>query len=221
MKQLKISSLSRHHFALKPVLWAASLATLGGLSLQVQAATSNTPDNLGSEKNGAFVSYSTPLKGGTTGEALVNGQSNSKVAFAKQGGTHIIVVDLGKDSKLSAVQMKFTHPSKVNVYVLKNKPDGNAWGQSISGMSPDAVLTSSSRPASLNGVEGEYLVIVCPNDPGALSDFSVTGFHVINPDHQWGYYQNHGEGQGGPPGEVPLPGSAYGHQPPSVPPESH
>jgi hypothetical protein len=226
MKHSNIPSPSRYHFLLKAALLTAVVTSSGGLNLQAESAPAGgSPDNLASEKNGAFVSYSVPLKGGTPPNALVNGQPNSQLSFAKHGGTHIIVIDLGKPSKLNTVQLKFSHPSQTKVYVLKKKPDGTNWDQTLAGLSPDAVLASSGVPAHLNGAEGEFIVLVCPNDPGLFSNFYVTGFHLGDQNHQWGYYQNHGEGNGGSLGEVPLPSSAYGDhnhpQPPSVPPESH
>jgi len=200
----------------------AAIAASSGSSL---LAAPNGPDNLGTQQNGAVVSYSTPLKGGANPNALVSGKPNSKLSFANQGGTHLIVIDLGKPSKLSTVQLKFSNPSQLKVFVLKKKPEGNDWNQAIAGLNPDGVMSASGVPTPLDGAEGQFLVLVAPNNPGSFSDFFVTGTHLGGPnDHQIAFNNNHGGGQDGALAEVPLPASAFSdhpQHPPHVPPQSH
>ena len=216
---LKISFHARRSLLLNSALVAAIFTTSNGLLLNAETPATGSPGNLGTEKNGAFVSYSSPLKGGATGEALVNGQPNTKLSFSKAGGTHIIVIDLSKPSKLNTVQLKFSHPANVNVFVLKKKPEGNNWNQALEGLKPDAVLDVSGASTPLNGAEGEFLVLVYPNDPGAFSDLVVTGFHLDSREHHFANNDHFGH----PLGEVPLPESEYENHnhPPHVPPTSH
>ena len=212
MKHSEISPLSRPHFLAKSVLGAILVVSVSASS-PLTAAPAN--DNLGSQKSGAFVTYSSPLKGGASPNTLVSGQPNSKVSFANQGGTHLVVIDLGKPSKLNTVQLKFTKASKLNVFVLKSKPDDNNWSQAIAGLTPDGAITSSGAPASLDGAEGEFLVLVCPNNPGSLSDFSVSGVHLGDPNHQFAFNNQHGAhqpGGGGALAETPIPSSVFYNQ---------
>jgi len=177
------------------------------------------PDNLGTQQSGAVVAYSTPLKGGANPNSLVSGKSNTKLSFANQGKSHLIVIDLGKPSKLNSVGLKFSNPSKLNVFVLKKKPEGNDWNKAIEGLNPDGVMSSSGVPAPLDGAEGQYLVLVAPNNPGSFSDFFVTGIHLDGPnDHQIAFNHNHGD-DGNTLAEVPLPSSAYSNH--NQPPPSH
>jgi hypothetical protein len=193
--------------ARKSLVLLTPILASNALLLQAQAAPTNpSTNNLSTQVNGAFVTYTSPLKGGVSGNALVSGQKNKALSFAKPGGTHLIVIDLGKPSKLNTVELKFAKQSKMQVFVLKDKPEGNAWSQSISGLTPDAVLSKSDVSAQLNGTEGQYLVLICQDDPGPFSDLVVTGLHVDQyQDRAIGFINNHGnEDKGGPLAEVPM-----------------
>ncbi len=227
MNTFKLSFLSSRNVLRLSVLLLTPVLASGFISLHTQAApTTAGSNNLSTQVNGAFVTYTAPLKGGASGNALVSGKKNKSISFASPAGTHLIVIDLGKPSQLNTVQLKFANQSNIQVFVLKNKPDGNAWAQAISGSTPDASLTKSDISAQLNGTEGQYLVLVCPNDPGPLSDLYVTGSHVDHyKDYQIGFNNNRGP-EGGPLAETPMTKSEMDdynekkkHQP-HVPPES-
>ncbi len=199
-------------------LTAAVMVLCAGNALRAQA-----PTNISTAKEGATVIYSSPLSKGASPNSLINGQGGS-ISFSKKkaAGPHLIVIDLGKNYSLGGVRLNFSKSGPLKVFVLGNKPEGNgSWANAVSGAQPNGIIGSSGAPLSLNGAEGEYLVIVSDSDPGAFSGLYVTGEpspfgrHVVENPHP-------GPNQLGSSSlsETPQPGSSF-EQTPNVPPASN
>lgn len=130
---------------------AAIALSLGGIILQAQQTDASSPDNIATLKKGAAVIYSSPLQKGTSGNTLVQKQSE-KLAFANKGGVRLIAVDLGKPYDLNTVNLKFTKPAHARVYVLKSKPQGKAPPPSVS--SSEMKLAGVQGPVSIKLADG-------------------------------------------------------------------
>jgi len=177
----------------RPVAFLAvvSLSFLGtNLNAQTAADEINLV-NISTEKNGAVVVYSTPLAKGASPNHLVNGQPGSLHFSKKKSGDNLVVVDLGKSYKLNKIKLKYSHSTKLRVYVLKDQPGrGASWASFVVGLQPDAIMSASGVYASLGGAEGEYLVIVPDTDPGAFSDLYVIGFPSTDRRDLIGYLEH-------------------------------
>jgi hypothetical protein len=181
---------------------SAVLFSLGQMHLQADPASSN----IATGDHGAYVIYSTPLKGGASPNGLIDGHHS--FSFANKGGEHFFVVDLGKSYKLDNVGLKFQKPTTGHVYIVNHKPGPNETWLGLIGSQAGVELNSKNFKGSFHGAQGEFLIFVTNSDPGEISGFYVTEFRVGNREElAYGRILN-GIIQA-PLGEVPIPGSHF------------
>jgi hypothetical protein len=131
--------------------------------------------NIATTKNGAYVIYASPLKGGVPANAILNGH---KVTFVNKTGINLLVIDLGHSYTVNTVLLQFIKPvpGKIGLYVLANKPGPNqSWSSLIANLQPDFVLDAKHNFASLDPPKGEYLVFACQGTPAGFYGLYVTG----------------------------------------------
>jgi hypothetical protein len=204
--------------ALLAALLAFTAATSGAPAAEPQSLTGN----------GAVI-YSSPLAHGASPNNLLNGKP---LAFSKKGnGPHVLVIDLGQTCNVNSVSLKFSKPAGVKLYAVNVKPGADgSWTNLVQGQSPAATLDNSGNPASLDGVHGQYLILIADGDPGIFSGFNITGSpfgtgHTLAL-HPYGPNPN----GAGSEAETPFTGSTFddasgggggGGSTPNVPPTSH
>jgi hypothetical protein len=175
--------------------------------------------NIATADNGAYIVYSTPLKGGNSANFLTQ-DGGHQLSFSNQPGSKLIVLDLGKTYALGNVGLKFKNPVTFEIFVLSNKPDGGDWN-SVLGGKPDFVSTSAGLAAFLKGHHGRFIVLVTNGDPGPFYGLYVTGIYVPYPGGGGEFvdiYSDHHGQDGYQEGlsECPVPRQWY-NPPPSNP----
>lgn len=164
-------------------LFAIRSSFLAALAISLARTTAlgadTHSDNIATADNGAYIVYSTPLKGGNSANFLTQ-DGGHQLSFSGQPGSKLIVLDLGKTYALGNVSLKFKNPVKFEIFVLGNKPDGGDWN-SVLGGKPDFVSNTAGLEAPLKGHQGRFLVFITDGDPGPFSGLYVTGVYVPYP----------------------------------------
>jgi hypothetical protein len=204
-----------HAFAIRAGLLAALAMPLAGAT----ALAADPSGNIATADNGAYIVYSTPLKGGNSANFLTQ-DGGHKLAFTYQPGAKVIVLDLGKTYSLGNVSLKFKNPVTLEVFVLSSKPDGGDWNSVLRGK-PDFVSTTAGLDAFLKGHQGRFIVFVTEGDPGLFYGLYVTGVYIPYPGGGGEFvvlYTNHRGDDGYENGlpECPIPRKDY-NPPPSNP----
>jgi hypothetical protein len=199
------------------LLTAIATAFAAGTALR---AADEPADNLATADNGAYIIFSTPLKGGASANFLTQ-DGGRQLYFSNQPGSKLIVLDLGKTYALGSVRLKFKNAVKFEVYVRGSKPDGGDW-TSVLGGKPDFISDSAGLQQLLKGEQGRFIIFVTQGDPGPFYGLYVTGIFVPYPngggallviDHHHDLFDS---GNGGGLPECPFPYQDY--FPPVFPP---
>jgi hypothetical protein len=202
-------------FAIRSGLLVALTFSFAGAAA-LRAADNSS--NIASADNGAYIVYSSPLKGGNSANFLTQ-DGGHPLSFSKQPGSKLFVLDLGKTYSLGNVSLNFKNPVKFEIFVLTNKPDGGDWN-SVLGGKPDFVSNSAGLQAFLKGLQGRFIVFVTDGNPGPFSGLYVTGIYVPYPGGGGQFvdiYVNHNDnGYGYGLSECPVPRKDY--FPPYYPP---
>jgi hypothetical protein len=194
-------------FAIRSGILAALAISLAGATALRAAAPAG---NIATADNGAYIVYSTPLKGGNSANLLTQ-DSGHKLSFLNLPGSKLIVLDLGKTYSLGNVSLKFKNPVKFEIFVLGNKPDGGDWN-SVLGGKPDFVSSSAGLEAFLKGHQGRFIVFVTDGDPGPFFGLYVTGIFIPYPGGGGEFvvlYSNHHGDNGYGLSEYPIPRKDY------------
>jgi hypothetical protein len=168
-------------FAIRSSLLAAlaiSLATAKAFGAEQQQEA----DNIATADNGAYIIYSTPLKGGSSANFLTQDQNHNLFFSGQAGGPKLFVLDLGKSYAIGTVRLKFKKAVPFEIYVLGGKPDNGDWTSVLSGK-PTYVSDTANLLTFLKGLQGRFIVFVAASDPGPFYGLYVTGIYVPYPNN--------------------------------------
>ena len=163
-------------FAIRSGFLAVLATSLAGASA---LGADDHSGNIATADNGAYIVYSTPLKGGNSANFLTQ-DGGHQLDFSKQPGSKLIVLDLGKTYALGNVSLKFKNPVQFEIFVVGGKPDGGDWN-SVLGGKPDFISNTAGLDAALKGHQGRFIIFVTNGDPGPFSGLYVTGIFIPHP----------------------------------------